>query len=107
VFARNRTVYGKEGFKDSPYKWEYSANKPKSSYAFRTAESFLNNLNKANFVVDLTQYKIGQKVYHKKFGEGKIIKIEEEGSDYKLDINFDKSGHKRLMAKYAGLSVLD
>jgi len=45
-------------------------------------------------------------VYHKKFGEGKIMKIEEEGNDYKLDINFDKSGHKRLMARYAGLVLI-
>ena len=29
------------------------------------------------------------------------------GDDYKVDIAFDKAGHKRLMAKYAGLEILE
>ena len=33
--------------------------------------------------------------------------IEPEGEDLKVDINFDKVGHKRLMAKYAGLEVIE
>ena len=79
----------------------------KNSYAFRTAESFLNNLNKQNSnIIDITKYKAGQKVYHKKFGEGIINYVEKEGEDLKVDINFDKVGHKRLMAKFAGLEIL-
>ena len=75
---------------------------------FRTAESFLNSLKKQpqNQVVNFSQYQAGVKVYHKKFGEGTINKIEEEGEDYKIDINFDKVGHKRLMAKFAGLEII-
>ena len=46
------------------------------------------------------------RVYHKKFGEGTINSIEQEGEDAKVDINFDKAGHKRLMAKYAGLEII-
>lgn len=79
----------------------------KNSYAFRTAESFLNNFNKQNSNnIDTTKYKAGQKVYHKKFGEGIINYVEKEGEDLKVDINFDKVGHKRLMAKFAGLEIL-
>ena len=78
-----------------------------STFAFRTAESFLNNLNKQNKDVDISKYKEGQRVYHKKFGEGTINSIEQEGDDAKVDINFDKVGHKRLMAKFAGLEILD
>ena len=52
-------------------------------------------------------YEVGQKVYHKKFGEGIIRGIEEEGDDYKVDIDFIKSGHKRLMAKFAGLEIIE
>ncbi len=48
----------------------------------------------------------GMRIYHKKFGEGTINKIEAEGDDAKVDINFDKVGHKRLMAKYAGLEII-
>ena len=79
----------------------------KNKFAFRTAQSFLNNLNNQNSTtIDITKYKAGQKVYHKKFGEGTINYVEKEGEDLKVDINFDKVGHKRLMAKFAGLEIL-
>ena len=57
--------------------------------------------------MDITNYKEGQRVYHKKFGEGTISSIESEGDDAKVDISFDKVGHKRLMAKFAGLEILE
>lgn len=79
-----------------------------NGFAFKTPESFLNGLNKKqkNDNIDISKYKAGARVYHKKFGEGVINYIEEEGEDYKVDINFDKVGHKRLMAKYAGLEII-
>ncbi len=78
------------------------------SFGFRSAESFLNNLNKkeSSTSIDVSKYKPGARVYHKKFGEGTINYIEQEGDDYKVDIQFEKAGHKRLMAKYAGLEIL-
>ena len=42
-----------------------------------------------------------------RFGEGNISKIEPEGDDLKLDIQFDKVGHKRLMAKFANLEIIN
>ena len=79
-----------------------------SGFQFKTAENFLNSLNnkKMNEGADISKYKEGQRIYHKKFGEGTINKIEEEGEDYKLDISFDKAGHKRLMAKFANLEII-
>ena len=56
--------------------------------------------------VDITKFKSGQEVYHKKFGEGIITKVEPEGEDLKLDIEFAKTGKKRLMAKFANLEIL-
>lgn len=116
-------------FKDSNYGWEYGTNyagKVKTykfdnvekipevkekvgAFQFRTAESFLNSLNKkaSDRQVDITKYKEGQRIYHKKFGEGTINKIEQEGEDYKLDIQFNKVGHKRLMAKFAELEIIE
>ena len=118
-----------DNFEDSPYKWEYKSQASKvktytldsyqvptaaaastsnnnSGFKFRTAESFLSKLGKSNDSVDISQYKEGQRVYHKKFGEGTITKLEAEGDDYKVDIAFDKSGNKRLMAKFAGLEII-
>ncbi len=123
-------------FVDSPYKWEYgtsqnarrysinssfgSVNSEKvaasststnmnTGFQFKSAESFLNSLNnkrKEESSFDISKFKEGQRIYHKKFGEGTINKIEEEGEDYKLDISFDKAGHKRLMAKFANLQII-
>ena len=84
-----------------------NTNKPQPNFAFRTAESFLNNINTKPIGVNLSKYKIGQTIYHKKFGEGIITEIAEEGDDLKIDISFEKVGHKRLMAKYANLEIRD
>ncbi len=120
----SRTENEKEEFENDRYEWSYGGKTAntyklgndfglgmaaaKSSFAFKTPESFLNGLSqkKVERKVDISQYKEGTRVYHKKFGEGTINYIEEEGDDYKVDINFDKVGHKRLMAKFAGLEVI-
>ena len=112
-------------FKESSYEWSYgkSANngkvvsykvdipnaKPEPSFAFKSAESFLAKLNSKlqGNTTDLSKYKEGQRIYHKRFGEGNISKIEPEGDDLKLDIQFDKVGHKRLMAKFANLEIIN
>ena len=75
----------------------------------KTAESFLSGLGKKSIVeqVDLSKYKSGVRVMHKKFGEGTITQTEPEGEDLKVDINFDKVGNKRLMAKFAKLEVIE
>ncbi len=105
--------------KETTYEWEYGAVKkyqtkafgdkfsPKEpAYQFRTAESFLNSINSTkNDGVDLSKFRAGVTVYHKKFGEGVINSVEQEGEDLKLDINFEKAGHKRLMAKFANLEI--
>ena len=81
-----------------------------SGYQFRSADSFLQSLNKTpkkTETGDLSSYKAGVKVFQKKFGEGVINSEEAEGDDLKVDNTFDKAGHKRLMANFAGLQFLD
>ena len=74
----------------------------------RSAESFLNGITKSSEStnIDLSKYVSGVRVFHKKFGEGTITKTEPEGEDLKVDISFDKVGHKRLMAKFAKLEII-
>ena len=124
-------------FSDSNFKWGYGREKTTKTYRFdqgeyeknkipvgsstgnantsktfqfRTAESFLNSIKSGtslNNNIDVSAYKTGLRIYHKKFGEGTITKTEKEGDDVKVDIEFDKAGHKRLMAKFAGLQIID
>ncbi len=120
----NNNIFG-----DSKYTWTYgskdngniktykvdkkeqnvaASSNSNSGFMFRTAESFLNTLNKkvTGADIDLSKYKPGVRIYHKKFGEGVISNVEPEGDDLKVDINFDKVGHKRLMAKFAKLEII-
>ncbi|MGN1299495.1 MAG: DNA helicase PcrA [Candidatus Scatovivens sp.] len=116
----------KTNYSDRGYNWEYGntnglfsskiksytsteyAQKINTNFAFRSADSFLNSINKKPEIsVDLGKYKTGVTVYHKKFGEGVITEIEQEDDDLKVDIEFSKVGHKRLMAKFANLEVID
>ena len=78
---------------------------PKAAFNFRTAESFLKKVS-GDDTLDLTIYTAGTRVMHKKFGEGIILSAEPEEDDLKLDINFEKVGMKRLMAKFARLEIL-
>lgn len=57
--------------------------------------------------IDFSNYRVGVKVEHRKFGFGIITKVEPEGNDLKLDISFKGAGNKRLMAQYAGLKFVD
>ena len=102
-------TYGRNNYKENVKMYIFDKKDPikMPSYEFKTAESFLQSLNKNKEDINIKQYQEGQRVYHKKFGEGTINKIEEEGNDIKVDINFDKVGHKRLMAKFAGLEIIE
>ena len=117
-----RKSVDKEEFKDYGYRWSYGKGQTvktfkmseedksavaktigeqgtKSEYQYRTAESFLNSIKQNNQTndVDLSKYQVGQRVYHKKFGEGTITKLEQEGNDVKVDLEFDKAGHLSLI----------
>ena len=76
-----------------------------------SVDTFLSNINSMPNKIDITarsfNYEIGMKVKHKKFGVGIIEKIEPEGDDFKLDIRFEKSGFKRLMANFTPLEVIE
>ena len=113
----------KQSFQDTQASWSYGNGKVKQysttgigtktnnakEYQYRSAASFLKNLTNGQkkLDVDLSQYETGKRVYHKKFGEGTINYVERENDDLKVDITFDKAGHKRLMAKFAGLEIID
>ncbi|MCX7923691.1 MAG: DNA helicase PcrA [Clostridia bacterium] len=51
-------------------------------------------------------YGVGDKVEHKKFGIGVITSVEKENDDFKLEIHFQNSGMKRLMAAFANLNKI-
>ena len=53
-----------------------------------------------------TDYAVGERVEHPKFGAGTILRIETLASDHKLVVEFGEFGQKTLLAKFARLTKL-
>jgi DNA helicase-2/ATP-dependent DNA helicase PcrA len=53
-----------------------------------------------------TGWRIGQAVFHTKFGEGMIVNIEGNGADMRVQVNFRKAGTKWLALEYAKLTAI-
>lgn len=75
----------------------FNANMVSKSFFAQSQKPQLTSLN----------YIEGDTVQHKKFGIGVISKIEKEKNDYKLEIQFENAGMKRLMAAYAELKKVE
>ena len=48
-------------------------------------------------------YDVGDRVSHKKFGEGLVTEITEGGRDYEVTVQFDQAGVKKMFASFAKL----
>ena len=55
---------------------------------------------------DLSKLQTGQNVKHAKFGNGKILQIEGEGSNKKATVFFSGIGQKQLLLKFAKLEII-
>lgn len=56
---------------------------------------------------DTANLKVGHKIEHPKFGFGKVVTMDEEGSNRKARIKFEKAGEKTLLLAFAKLRILD
>ena len=57
-------------------------------------------------VLEALDYAQGDRVVHRKFGEGTVVKIEDNGKGDEVTVNFDKAGIKKMMAAFAKLKPL-
>ena len=46
------------------------------------------------------------KVEHPKFGFGEVLEIDEQGSNKKAKVSFEKAGDKTLLLSFAKLRIL-
>jgi DNA helicase-2/ATP-dependent DNA helicase PcrA len=53
-----------------------------------------------------TELSLGQRVLHGKFGEGVVLNYEGQGSNARVQVNFDSKGSKWLVLSYANLRVI-
>jgi DNA helicase-2/ATP-dependent DNA helicase PcrA len=81
----------------SSYSNNYSFNSSIASEWFNKNNKIANNYNKENIYENKTnQFKLLERVFHQKFGYGKIIEIDGD----KATINFEKAGEKKLILTF-------
>ena len=88
-------------YTDTSYKSKISASAINSNY-IKNIEGHKMPITQMH--TDLSVFEEGKFVMHKRFGAGVITKITPE-EDLMLEILFERSGKKRLMAKFAQLEV--
>ena len=92
--------YRKQNDSASSFGSSYNSQKEKKSYSSSftgtTTQKPASNLNFAP----------GERVNHKKFGDGMILTASKMGNDVLLEIAFDTVGTKKLMAKVAPLTKI-
>ena len=81
------------------------SNSSSSAHGFSRGGFSNNTVAKKSEPVKL-DYKVGDTVEHKTFGQGLIINVNSVGGDMVLEIAFDNCGTKKIMAKMAKLKKL-
>jgi DNA helicase-2/ATP-dependent DNA helicase PcrA len=74
---------------------------PSYNYNPKLSPAFNKTVQKSN-----TEYSVGDKVLHKVFGKGMIVKAEKMGSDTMLEIAFETKGTKTLMANFCKMEKI-
>jgi DNA helicase-2/ATP-dependent DNA helicase PcrA len=64
-------------------------------------------LSITNAVPSIEGLSVGTRVSHARFGEGEIIALEGEGGNAKATVQFEHSGTKQLLLKFAKLTVIE
>ncbi len=67
----------------------------------RVTESLFNKLESSD--KSDSGLSLGQRVSHAKFGEGVVLNLEGSGGHTRIQVNFEHSGCKWLVAAYANL----
>ncbi len=83
-----------------------TSNEPKPSVQIRKLKPMSSNEN--NVSANLFDNKLiaGNIIMHERFGKGEIINIEGVGADKKAEIRFEVGGIKKLLLRFAKLTVI-
>jgi len=100
-----------------------SSKDPVSPGVNYVTKNFVNSIKKENFTKkfssrvphtsgtdfepsDTSHLETGMKIEHPKFGFGVVTSIDEQGSNRKAKVNFEKAGEKTLLLNFAKLRIL-
>lgn len=96
--ANSSSTYGNRSYGQTQNRPTYQ----KPQYQTIAKKTFPNTAtSKAN-----VSWQAGDKVNHKKWGVGTVVKVHENNGDYELDIAFPGQGIKRLLASFAPIEKI-
>ncbi len=75
----------------------------------KNTENYYNEVYRKSIEIKKTSklnYDVGDRVRHISFGEGTVIDIEDGAKDYKVSVDFDKFGVKKMFAGFAKLDKI-
>ena len=61
--------------------------------------------DKSNSIININIL-VDDNVFHERFGKGKVIEIEYDGNNSRATINFQNSGQKKVLLRFAKLKIL-
>lgn len=76
-------------------------------HQYRSAGKRVKPVTNTGTGADKVSWKTGDKVSHKKWGQGTVVKVSGSGNDMELDIAFPDQGVKRLLASFAPIKKVD
>lgn len=82
---------------------------PKAKYSKRSrSEVFIANTERKPIAADVKEfnYSPGDRVQHRKFGEGTVVSAQNMGKDCLVVVDFDEVGQKKMMAAYANFTKI-
>ncbi len=110
--AEKRRLYGEEKYAppsrfitEIPDEFTQQVRMQGSATPVSGYQSNYSFVTKAKAVQEAAPVQLGQRVCHKKFGEGVVLNYEGEGRHARVQINFDDLGSKWLVMEYANLIV--
>jgi len=124
--TKERTIYGKtQSYPDSRFLQEIPEqlmdnNIKRKAFANNSFAAYKGNtgisIKRGGKAIEIAGFKAvkgealdvikGDRVLHKKFGEGTIKKVTGKGDEQVIEVDFDMAGFKRLMASYTKLKKL-
>ena len=113
TYAENRRLHGQEHFstpsrfiREIPNEYVQEV-RLKNTITRPLTASKSSNLSFAEDAPEGVPFKLGERVYHAKFGEGQVLQFEGSGASARIQVNFEWEGTKWLVVAYAKLQSMD
>ena len=108
TYAESRRLHGQENFASPSRFIREIPNEYMQAVRLKaTITKPVNNYFSTQAAKEATGLKMGQRVWHAKFGEGVVLDMEGQGAQTRVQVSFDFDGTKWLIAAMAKLQPME